>query len=59
VRGDRSEGLTLVGGSLLKHWFSVWDVGKQRMGFAPAGKLLGCAEKAGILIQYISDIGVK
>jgi hypothetical protein len=51
--------LTLVGGSLLKHWFSVWDVGKQRMGFAPAGKLLGCAEKAEILISYISDIGVK
>jgi hypothetical protein len=30
------EGLELVGGSLLKHWYSIWDVGGQRMGFAPA-----------------------
>jgi len=30
------DGLELVGGSLLKHWYSIWDVGQQRMGFAPA-----------------------
>jgi len=30
------DGLELVGGSLLKHWYSIWDVGNQRMGFAPA-----------------------
>lgn len=30
------DGLELVGGSLLKHWYSIWDVGGQRMGFAPA-----------------------
>ncbi|KAJ7594019.1 acid protease [Mycena floridula] len=29
------DGLDLVGGSLLKHYYSVWDVGGQRMGFAP------------------------
>ncbi|CAK5276783.1 unnamed protein product [Mycena citricolor] len=29
------DGLDLVGGSLLKHYYSVWDVGAQRMGFAP------------------------
>jgi hypothetical protein len=28
------DGLELVGGSLLKHYYSVWDVGAQRMGFA-------------------------
>ncbi|KAJ7488290.1 acid protease [Mycena latifolia] len=28
------DGLSLVGGSLLKHYYSVWDVGRQRMGFA-------------------------
>ncbi|KAJ7091158.1 acid protease [Mycena epipterygia] len=28
------DGLSLVGGSLLKHYYSVWDVGGQRMGFA-------------------------
>ncbi|KAJ4481145.1 acid protease [Lentinula aciculospora] len=28
------DGLELVGGSLLKHYYSVWDVGNQRMGFA-------------------------
>ncbi|KAJ7209222.1 acid protease [Mycena pura] len=28
------DGLSLVGGSLLKHYYSVWDVGAQRMGFA-------------------------
>ncbi|OCH89493.1 acid protease [Obba rivulosa] len=30
--------LELVGGSLLKHYYSVWDIGGQRMGFAPNGK---------------------
>jgi hypothetical protein len=30
------DGLELVGGSLLKHWYSIWDVGNGRMGFAPA-----------------------
>ena len=29
------DGLDLVGGSLLKHYYSVWDVGGKRMGFAP------------------------
>ncbi|KAI0785623.1 acid protease [Abortiporus biennis] len=28
---------TLVGGSLLKHYYSVWDIGGKRMGFAPNG----------------------
>ncbi|KAI1791930.1 acid protease [Ganoderma leucocontextum] len=31
------DGLDLVGGSVLKHYYSVWDVGNQRMGFAPTG----------------------
>ncbi|KAJ7122353.1 acid protease [Mycena epipterygia] len=26
--------LSIVGGSLLKHYYSVWDIGGQRMGFA-------------------------
>ena len=30
----------LVGGSLLKHYYSVWDVGKQRLGFASNGELV-------------------
>ncbi|KAF4620757.1 hypothetical protein D9613_000404 [Agrocybe pediades] len=30
------DGLELVGGSLLKHYYSIWDVGGKRMGFAPA-----------------------
>ncbi|CDO70556.1 hypothetical protein BN946_scf184579.g12 [Trametes cinnabarina] len=34
---DGFDGLALVGGSLLKHYYSVWDVGNQRMGFAPNG----------------------
>ncbi|KAK2464625.1 hypothetical protein APHAL10511_003318 [Amanita phalloides] len=29
------DGLDLVGGSLLKHYYSIWDVEGQRMGFAP------------------------
>ena len=33
------DGLELVGGSLLKHYYSVWDIGNQRMGFAPNGEL--------------------
>ncbi|KAL4255016.1 Aspartic peptidase domain superfamily protein [Abortiporus biennis] len=28
---------TLIGGSLLKHYYSVWDIGGQRIGFAPNG----------------------
>jgi len=28
------DGLELVGGSLFKHYYSIWDVGRQRMGFA-------------------------
>ena len=31
------DGLNLVGGSVLKHYYSVWDIGNQRMGFAPNG----------------------
>jgi len=30
------DGLELVGGSLLKHWYSIWDIQNQRLGFAPA-----------------------
>jgi hypothetical protein len=33
------DGLSLVGGSLLKHYYSVWDIGGQRIGFADNGKL--------------------
>lgn len=29
------DGLELVGGSLLKHYYSVWDIGNKRLGFAP------------------------
>lgn len=32
------DGLDLVGGSLLKHYFSVWDFGNQRIGFAKNGQ---------------------
>ncbi|KZT08336.1 acid protease [Laetiporus sulphureus 93-53] len=31
------EGLDLVGGSLLKHYYSAWDLTNQRIGFAPNG----------------------
>lgn len=31
------DGLELVGGSLLKHYYSIWDLTNQRMGFAPNG----------------------
>ncbi|KAJ3571704.1 hypothetical protein NP233_g3588 [Leucocoprinus birnbaumii] len=30
------DGLELVGGSLLKHWYSIWDIQNRRLGFAPA-----------------------
>ncbi|KAF9469898.1 acid protease [Collybia nuda] len=29
------DGLDLVGGSVLKHYYSIWDIGQRRMGFAP------------------------
>ena len=28
--------VNVLGGSLLKHYYSIWDVGGQRLGFAPA-----------------------
>ena len=28
----------IVGASLLKHYYSVWDIGGKRMGFAPNGE---------------------
>ncbi|KAJ8487769.1 hypothetical protein ONZ45_g5090 [Pleurotus djamor] len=31
------DGLDLVGGSVLKHYYSVWDIQNKRMGFAPNG----------------------
>jgi hypothetical protein len=33
------DGLSLVGGSLMKHYYSVFDVGRQRIGFAASGML--------------------
>lgn len=30
------DGFSIVGASLLKHWYTVWDGGNSRMGFAPA-----------------------
>ncbi|GJE97381.1 acid protease [Phanerochaete sordida] len=29
------ENFNIIGGSLLKHYYSVWDLGNQRLGFAP------------------------
>ncbi|KZT73386.1 acid protease [Daedalea quercina L-15889] len=31
------DGLDLVGGSVLKHYYSVWDIANQQMAFAPNG----------------------
>jgi hypothetical protein len=33
---DGGFGGGIVGGSLFKHWFSVWDIGNNRLGFAKA-----------------------
>ena len=30
------DGLEVLGGSFLKHYYSIWDVGARRLGFAPA-----------------------
>ena len=27
--------IQIIGGSLLKHYYTIWDVGGQRLGFAP------------------------
>ncbi len=32
------EDFSIVGGSLLKHYYSVWDIGGGRIGFAPNGE---------------------
>lgn len=33
---NANDGFQVLGGSFLKHYYSVWDVGGQRLGFAPA-----------------------
>lgn len=33
------DGMNIVGGSLLKHYYSVFDIGSQRVGFACNGML--------------------
>ncbi|KAI8993007.1 acid protease [Trametes punicea] len=48
------DGLSLVGGSLLKHYYSVWDVGRQRMGFAPNG--IGCARMFFMIIVLLKGM---
>ncbi|TFK54198.1 acid protease [Heliocybe sulcata] len=40
------DGLDLVGGSVMKHYYSVWDIGNQRMGFAPTEASLLWGNKA-------------
>lgn len=30
---NAQDGLSIIGGSLLKHYYSIWDVGNSRMGF--------------------------
>ncbi|KAI0081248.1 acid protease [Panus rudis PR-1116 ss-1] len=32
-----ADNFSIIGASLLKHYYSVWDIGGQRMGFAPTG----------------------
>lgn len=48
---------TLVGASLLKHYYSVWDIGKQRMGFAPTGEFPSSAHRSAISYFIPSGIG--
>ena len=33
------EGYYIIGASLLKHYYSVWDLGGKRLGFASNGEL--------------------
>jgi hypothetical protein len=33
------DGVNILGGSFLKQYYSVWDVGAQRLGFAPAASV--------------------
>ncbi|KAF9523990.1 acid protease [Crepidotus variabilis] len=36
--GYELSGRSLIGGSLLKHYYSIWDIGGRRLGFAPSIK---------------------
>ena len=35
---NQLDGLDLVGGSVLKQYYSVWDITNQQMAFAPSGR---------------------
>lgn len=37
------DGIRILGGSLLKHYYSVWDIGDQRLGFAGSSIVLTAA----------------
>ena len=35
---NAQEGLMIIGGSAFKHYYTVWDLGNKRLGFAPNGE---------------------
>ena len=41
------EGYYIIGASLLKHYYSVWDLGGKRLGFASNGELKFFSYRAG------------
>lgn len=42
-----AQDFTIIGASLLKHYYSVWDLGNKRMGFAPNGEFRPSTSDAG------------
>ena len=42
-----AQDFTIIGASLLKHYYSVWDLGNKRMGFAPNGESRSNSGEAG------------
>ena len=45
---------SIIGASLLKHYYSVWDLGNKRMGFAPNGESLRGRSSATARAELVS-----
>lgn len=48
---NAQSGLSIIGGSLLKHYYSVWDVGNSQMGFVKS------CESLTVYCSVVSDHG--
>lgn len=50
-----SDGNTIIGGSLLKHYYTLWDMAEGSIGFAPNGQCFGFFYELLLFSEKISE----